>query len=126
MTEYTYTSTWTKGMNTRPAHNVNNTPNGAVPYNTPVQGVELWIATSLDDEVKSGLANIGDKWMRLNSSTVQWVAVVHKGVVYGNVTVVDNTTPPDPTPTEPLFPESFTLVDPSGAKAEYTFVRIIE
>ena len=31
--------------------------------------------------------------------------------------------PPDTTPT---FPESFTLVDPQGNKAEYAFVRIVE
>ena len=33
---------------------------------------------------------------------------------------------PDPTPTTPTFPESFTLVDPQGNKALYTFVRIVE
>ncbi len=32
------------------------------------------------------------------------------------------TTPPP----APMFPESFVLTDPSGAKAEYVFVRIVE
>lgn len=32
----------------------------------------------------------------------------------------------DPIPTTPTFPDSFTLTDPAGNKAEYQFVRVIE
>jgi hypothetical protein len=50
------------------------------------------------------------------------MAYIHKGVaICNNFTEIEE--PPPPTPT---FPESFILTDPSGAKAEYVFVRVIE
>jgi hypothetical protein len=43
-------------------------------------------------------------------------------VICNNFTEIEEPPPPP----APIFPESFTLTDPSGAKAEYKFVRIIE
>lgn len=107
---YTYTTTYVKGMNTRPDHNVNNAPNGAVAYGQVVSGIAVWEAPADGVNVRKG-----DKWMQLESGS--WVAVVHMGVTYGVVTEKD---------TDPIFPESFTLTDPSGKKAEYVFVRVVE
>ena len=70
----------------------------------------------------------GDKWIKIleGGSAVGWVAVVHLGKVYGVLTEIGvEPPPPDPEP-KPIFPEWFTLTDPSGVKAEYQFVRIIE
>ena len=117
----TYRTTWSKGMNTRPDHNVNNSPNGVVAYGETVNIAEVW--TALADGVN---VRKNDKWARLQDSLfIQWVAVIHLGVVYG---VLEHTNPtPEPTPTPaPMFPQSFIHIDPSGKKAEYTFVRVIE
>lgn len=111
-----YETTWLKGMNTRPDHNVNNSPNGVVPYGEVVEVTEIWIAPFDGINVKKN-----DKWAKLKSNITQWVAVVHLGVVYGIVTNEDVSEPPTTT-----FPESFVLTDPSGAQAEYVFVRIIK
>lgn len=89
-----------------------------------VVGDEIWEAPADGSEVKKG-----DKWLRVTSvdgvnvTERGWMAYIHKGVqVCNNFTVIE-TPPPPPTP---VFPESFVLTDPSGAKAEYVFVRIIE
>ena len=88
-----------------------------------VVGDELWEATADGTEVKKG-----DKWLHVTSvdgvnlTDMGWMAYIHKGVpVCNNFKEIS-----DPTPPPPVFPESFTLTDPSGAKAEYVFVRIIE
>jgi hypothetical protein len=89
-----------------------------------IVGDELWTAPADGNEVKKG-----DKWLKVSSvdgvmvAERGWMALIHKGVpVCNNFTEIED---PDPPPT-PVFPESFTLTDPSGAKAEYVFVRIIE
>ncbi len=88
-----------------------------------VVGDEVWTAPADGSEVKKG-----DKWLHVTSvdgvnvTERGWMAYIHKGVpICDNFTEVVE--PPPPTP---VFPESFTLTDPSGAKAEYKFVRIIE
>lgn len=111
---YEYTTTWAKGMNTRPQPNVNNSPNGAVGYGQLVNGVEIWTAPADGVNVRKN-----DTWLRLDDPVTKWVAVVHMGVVYGVVTEGNNTEPPK-------FPESFKLVYPTGESAEYQFVRVIE
>lgn len=78
----------------------------------------------------------GDKWgkvIKVNGvATPQpsWMAIwYHNDDVCSEyyTVVTDQTDPTDPTdPPAPIFPESFVLTDPSGAKAEYEFVRIIE
>ncbi|NWF65533.1 MAG: hypothetical protein HXY38_14645 [Chloroflexi bacterium] len=89
-----------------------------------VVGDELWEAAADGSEVKKG-----DKWLRVTSVDgvnlieTGWMAYIHKGVaVCNNFKEIE---PPPPPPT-PVFPESFVLTDPSGAKAEYVFVRVIE
>lgn len=89
-----------------------------------VVGDEIWEAPADGSEVKKG-----DKWLHVTSvdgvnvTDRGWMAYIHKGVpVCNNFTEIE-TPPPPPTP---VFPESFVLTDPSGAKAEYVFVRVIE
>ena len=88
-----------------------------------VVGDQIWEAPADGNEVKKG-----DKWLHVTSvdgvnlTEAGWMAYIHKGVaICNNFTEIEE--PPPPTP---VFPESFTLTDPSGAKAEYKFVRIIE
>lgn len=50
------------------------------------------------------------------------MAYIHKGVPVSNNFTEIAAPPPPPTP----FSQSFVLTDPSGAKAEYVFVRAIE
>lgn len=111
----TYKTTYAKGMNTRPAPNVNNSPNGTVAFGSVVEVLETYKATADGVNVRAG-----DEWVKI--SPTQWVAVKHMGVIYG--VVEGNYTPPS----EPVqnFPESFILTAPNGEKAEYIFVRVIE
>ena len=88
-----------------------------------VVGDEIWEAPADGSEVKKG-----DKWLHVTSvdgvnvTERGWMAYIHKGTpICDNFTEIVE--PPPPTP---VFPESFTLTDPSGAKAESKFVRIIE
>lgn len=112
MTEYEYTTTWKKGMNTRPKPNVNNDPNGAVGYGQLVKGVEVWTSPADGVNVKKG-----DKWMRLDDPIEKWVAVIHMGVVYGVLSEGEEPTPPSVT-----FPEYFDLTDPEGNTKRYVLV----
>lgn len=89
-----------------------------------VVGDEIWEAPADGNEVKKG-----DKWLKVTSvdgvivAERGWMAYIHKGTpICDNFKII---TDPIPNPT-PVFPDSFTLTDPSGAKAEYKFVRIIE
>lgn len=89
-----------------------------------VVGDEIWEAPADGNEVKKG-----DKWLRVTSvdgvnlTERGWMAFIHKGVaVCNNFKEIE----PPPPPPGPVFPESFILTDPSGAKAEYVFVRVIE
>lgn len=92
-----------------------------------VQGDILWEAPADGNEVKKG-----DRWLHVTHvdnlllPQAGWMAITHKGVpICENLGEVPDVPPPPPPPT-PVFPESFTLVDPSGAKAEYKFVRVLE
>ncbi|MBI3168406.1 MAG: NfeD family protein [Chloroflexi bacterium] len=88
-----------------------------------VVGDEIWEAPADGNEVKKG-----DKWLHVTSvdgvnlTERGWMAYIHKGVaICNNFTEIV-----EPPPPAPVFPESFVLTDPSGAKAEYVFVRVIE
>jgi len=90
-----------------------------------IVGDEIWEAPADGSEVKKG-----DKWLHVSSvdginvTERGWMAYIHKAYpICDNFKLIEDPTPP---PTTPTFPESFTLTDPSGAKAEYKFVRIIE
>ena len=89
-----------------------------------IVGDEVWEALADGPEVRRG-----DKWLHVTSvdgvNIVDrgWMAYIHKGVpICNNFQQLPD---PDPDPT-PIFPESFILTDPSGARAEYVFVRVIE
>jgi len=91
-----------------------------------VIGDLVWEAPADGSEVKKG-----DKWLQVTlvdgeaPPEIGWMAYIHKGVpVCNNFKEIADPVPPGPT--VPVFPESFVLTDPSGAKAEYVFVRIIE
>lgn len=73
-------------------------------------------------------------WVRVTKCDTNPKAVGYFGaVMYPNslglgkvfADVIEET-PPSPPPPTPMFPESFILTDPSGAQAEYVFVRVIE
>lgn len=94
-----------------------------------IAGDELWTANADGLEVKKG-----DMWVHVTHVDSQpvpngWMAYVHKGYpICGSFKASDNPVEPPPVeePVTPVFPESFTLTDPSGAQAEYVFVRIVE
>lgn len=114
----TYKTTYAKGMNTRPDHNVNNAPNGTVSFGASVDVLETWKATADGVNVRAG-----DEWAKVGPT--QWVAVKHMGVIYGVLEGIVVT--PPPVPSEPILPLSFILTDPAtGKRAEYTFVRLVE
>jgi hypothetical protein len=123
MTQYSMTPI-NNGTRLRTDHNVFAAVITSYNRGQLIVGDELWEAPADGSEVKKG-----DKWLRVTSvdgvnlTERGWMAYIHKGVaVCNNFKEIEGT---DPNPT-PIFPESFTLVDPSGAKAEYVFVRIIE
>ena len=62
-----------------------------------------------------------EKWAKIDAG---WVAIIHQGKQFGEVKGnLENTTNSEPIQN---FPDSFTLVDPSGKKAFYQFVRVVE
>jgi hypothetical protein len=99
-------------MSIRPAPNTSNSAIGSLPINVKGFGNELYLYPN------------GDKWVKIEQggSAVGWVAVIHAGKPYGTLTEIV-TEPEPPIPPSVQFPQSFTLTDPSGAKAEYVFVR---
>jgi hypothetical protein len=123
MTQYSMTPI-TNGTRMRSDHNIFGSVIATYNRGQLVAGDEVWVAPADGSEVKKG-----DKWLKVNSvdgvnvAMGGWMAYIHKGNP-----ICDNfkeITDPNPPP-GPVFPESFTLTDPSGAKAEYVFVRIIE
>jgi hypothetical protein len=123
MTQYSMTPI-NNGTRMRSDHNVLSTVIASYNRGQLVVGDELWTAPADGPDVKKG-----DKWVKVKSvdgvivAERGWMALIHKGVaVCNNFQEIED---PDPPPT-PVFPESFVLTDPNGAKAEYVFVRIIE
>ncbi len=123
MTQYSMTP-FNSGTRMRTDHNVFASVVASYGRGQLIVGDELWEAPADGNEVKKG-----DKWIRVTSvdgvnvAERGWMAYIHKGTpICDNFKII---TDPDPNPT-PVFPDSFTLTDPSGAKAEYKFVRIIE
>ena len=123
MTQYSMTPI-NNGTRMRSDHNTFATVITSYNRGQLIVGDEIWEAPADGSEVKKG-----DKWLHVTSvdgvnvTERGWMAYIHKGVaVCNNFKEIADPTPP-PTP---VFPESFTLTDPSGAKAEYKFVRIIE
>ncbi len=123
MNQYSMTPI-TSGTRIRGDHNTFSSVIASYTRGQLVVGDEIWEAPADGSEVKKG-----DKWLKVTSvdgvnvAERGWMAYIHKGVpICDNFKIIEN---PDPNPT-PVFPDSFTLTDPSGAKAEYKFVRIIE
>lgn len=123
MTQYSMTPI-NNGTRLRSDHNVFASVVTSYNRGQLIVGDEVWEAPADGSEVKKG-----DKWLHVTSvdgvnlTDQGWMAYIHKGVPVCNNFKEIEAPPPPPTPT---FPESFTLVDPSGAKAEYVFVRIIQ
>jgi hypothetical protein len=123
MTQYSMTPI-DNGTRLRSDHNTSSTVIASYNRDQLVLGDELWVAPADGTNVKKG-----DKWLSVisvdgvNVPAPGWMAYIHMGApICDNFTEIED---PDPTP-PPMFPESFTLTDPSGAQAEYVFVRIIE
>ncbi len=123
MTQYSMTPI-TNGTRMRSDHNVFASVIASYNRGQLVVGDEIWEAPADGTEVKKG-----DKWLKVTSvdgvnvAERGWMAYIHKGFpISENFKEIEDPNPP-PTPT---CPKSFTLTDPSGAKAEYVFVRIIE
>ena len=123
MTKYSMTPL-NSGTRVRTDHSTFGSVITSVARGQLVVGDELWEASADGTEVKKG-----DKWLHVTSvdgvnlTEAGWMAYIHKGItICNNFTEIEE---PNPNPT-PIFPESFTLTDPSGAKAEYKFVRVIE
>ena len=82
--------------------------------------------------IPAGTEFIGSAWVTGNDG-VKYVDLISAGGVNrdgyvstkANITLIEDTGETTPPPA-PMFPESFVLSDPSGAKAEYVFVRIVE
>lgn len=120
MTQYSMTPI-NNGTRLRTDHNVFASVIRSYNRGQLIVGDEVWEAPADGAEVKKG-----DKWLHVTSvdgvnlTDRGWMAYIHKGFpVCNNFKEIE-------VPPPPVFPESFTLVDPSGAKAEYVFVRIIE
>lgn len=92
-----------------------------------IEGDEIWEAPADGLEVKKG-----DKWLRVISvdgiavSEIGWMAYIHKSSPICNnfKSISDNDN--GGSISNPVFPDSFTLIESNGKKAEYFFVRIIE
>lgn len=123
MTQYSMTPI-SSGTRLRADHNTFSAVITSYNRGQLIVGDEIWEAPADGSEVRKG-----DIWLHVTSvdgvnlTERGWMAYIHKGVpICDNFKVIEDPTPPP----APVFPESFTLVDPSGAKAEYVFVRIIE
>lgn len=90
--KYEYINT-AGNMSVRPSPNVNNTPSGTLPMNVKGQGDTLEIYPN------------GDKWLKLNTPVVGWVAVIHNGQPYGQITEIAV----EPEPTNKLVPLTVTI-----------------
>jgi len=123
MTQYSMTPI-NNGTRLRADHNVFATIITSYNRGQLIVGDEIWEAPADGSEVKRG-----DQWLHVTSvdgvnlTERGWMAYIHKGVAVCNNFTEIEAPPPPPTP---VFPESFVLTDPSGAKAEYVFVRVIE
>lgn len=95
-----------------------------VPANVQVTGTELFTAPTPLVNASGAYQYKGDKWLKINYNGVTgWMAYIHKGVkICDNFTEVIDGEPPVAAPT---FPESFTLTDPQGNRAEYIFVKAL-
>ena len=92
MTNYEMT-TISSGTRIRKEHNTFSTSIGSVGANVTVTGDELWTAPADGVEVKAG-----DKWLRLTSPQVGWMAYTHKGVPICKDFKEIGTPPPPPVP----------------------------
>jgi len=78
--------------------------------------------TTFEGEIVKG--GDGRDWINLSKVNGQAVTSLYVAAWVVNYKEVVSTPPPVVEP--PMFPESFVLTDPSGNKAEYKFVRIVE
>lgn len=97
----------------------------SVSANVTVKGTELFTAPVELRNANGVYQRVGDKWLKISYNGVTgWMAYIHMGepICKDFQDLAD----PEPPVVTPAFPESFTLVNPDGSKAEYVFVRIIQ
>ena len=123
MTQFSMTPI-SSGTRMRSDHNTSASVIASYSHGQLIVGDEIWEAPADGAEVKKG-----DKWLKVTSvdgvnvAERGWMAYIHKSYpICDNFTQIEDPAPPP----APIFPESFTLTDPSGAKAEYVFVRVVE
>jgi hypothetical protein len=96
----------------------------SVSANVTVQGTELFTAPVELRNASGVYQRVGDKWLKISYNGVMgWMAYIHMGEAICKDFKETVTEPPVEPPPSVQFPQSFTLIDPSGAKAEYVFVR---
>lgn len=100
-------------MSIRPAPSTNNSSIGKLTAGTKGFGDELQVQAN------------GDRWLLLVSggTTKGWVAINYNGKEYCTLTELQS---PPVEPIETTFPKSFTLIDDTGRRAEYVFVKVVE
>lgn len=113
-----------EGVKVRPQPNTSNATNDKMSKDTLFQ-ISAIVPDSLDPN------NPNKKWGKIFGGVYdgKYTALEYpnNSIPISSYTPIENPTDPDPNPEPtPIFPESFVLTDPSGAKAEYVFVRIIE
>ena len=96
----------------------------SVSANVIVKGNELFTAPVELRNASGVYQLVGDKWLKVAYNGVTgWMSYIHMGDYICKDFKETITEPPVEPPPSVQFPQSFTLTDPSGAKAEYVFVR---
>lgn len=116
---YNVTITWLKGASIKVGPNTGGDPVGSFPAGAKFQASEI-----VPDSTDAG--NPLKLWAKIAGGQYngKYVAVSYpssSGVALRATWVVVSDTTPPPT----VFPESFTLVAPDGAKANYIFDKVL-
>ena len=96
--------------------------------NVTVEGSELFTASEPLQNANGVYQKVGDKWLKITYNGVTgWMAYIHMGGhICKDFQEIIPPVDPEPPVATPAFPQSFTLTNPDGSKAEYVFVRIIQ
>lgn len=112
-----------KGVKVRNEPNTNNVSSMTMAWKTPFQ-ISAIVPDSLDPN------NPAKKWGKIFGGQYdgKYTALEYPSnpSPISSYTPIENPTKPEEPEPSPIFPESFVLTDPSGARAEYVFVRVIE
>lgn len=102
-------------MSIRPSPNTANSPIGKLPAGAKGLGDGLQVDAN------------GNRWLYIvnGGTTKGWVAINYNGKEYCSLTELQSNSPLPTESAETTFPKSFTLIDDSGKRAEYVFVKVI-